>query len=256
MAEKMTLEERIQHFLTLAQDDGATPSERDLAAAQAERLMIKHAISPEQIDAATIREEKIVKQELFFRSPFRKVEANGMMSIANALNLRTFYISYTRGTYSQENGHWVHNAKPALGVTFIGYESDVEMAVRMANSVFVQSTVALKQWWKTTGRHGLMTYENPSVVKRSFVQGFFQGASRRIRDERKVAISEIPDSGALVLVDRRNKVDAWVDSQYKFGHGRGGNMQSSATGRTAGYVEGLNANVGSRGLGQGRALGR
>lgn len=40
----MKIEDRIRHFLRLAEDPGASASERELAAARAEKLMMKYRI--------------------------------------------------------------------------------------------------------------------------------------------------------------------------------------------------------------------
>lgn len=44
MADRMTIEERIAHFLRVSEDAGATQAERDTALREAERLIAKHAV--------------------------------------------------------------------------------------------------------------------------------------------------------------------------------------------------------------------
>ena len=44
MAQSMTDEDRIRHYIALSLDAGASPAERDLAAQRAERLMVRLGI--------------------------------------------------------------------------------------------------------------------------------------------------------------------------------------------------------------------
>lgn len=253
MADKFSIEERIAHFLRLAEDKGATQAERDTAATQAERLMLKHAIDRAMLDGVgEQRKERIIVGRVRVDGgggTYSYHAMRGMVSVANAMGLTGYYEDFSKIRAGV-------GIKPHINICFAGYESDVKDAVDMVNSLLLQAMVAMKSWWKN-----LPSYQKDTLGRQGgyharceFISQFGAGAARRIQDEREQEVASVAGS-EIVLFDRSREVQDWADSNlgltYKMVR-----RTSSPFGRSEGYAAGREANTGrsSHGIGQGRGI--
>lgn len=253
MANKMTLEEQIKHFLKLAEDAGATQAERDLAAAQAERLMLKHGIDEAMLPGDERPAEQIVKESIFFGGAYARERSEMFFRIVRAVKLRGYHTGVGIRDHDVLSGKVVNGDR----CTVVGYEGDVKSFMDLIRSLDVQASVALKAWNK--GQTWGYWDDNAAKQKarQSFLYGFGVGAGQRIEESRRVIIDQAPTGTALALIDREREVAKWLASNMRLGRGRARgrtlNGSASATGRSAGY----NSNTGSKGLSGGRlALSR
>lgn len=253
MADKMTLEDRIAHFIKLSEDGGATQHERDLAAEQAERLMIKHAIDRTMLNLTDTGrpEEAIVVKDLFFSGTYAYEEMTGLCAVIRSLGLYPYYTDYRRfGMYDRETFKTVKG----MQLHIAGFESDVDDALRLIASLRIQTAVALKDWAKT-GLTSYMSGMEKYKARRNFIEYFGRGAGARIKETLKQETQTVTGS-ELVLVDRSKKVSDYVNSTVKLGRGHD-RRQYSSGGVDAGYSAGKNANFGGKAVSGGsRAINR
>lgn len=257
MADSMTLEDRIKHFLKLAEDKGATQAERDLASAQAERLILKH-----QIDRASLvqdEEEKPEGQGYWIyggRASYSMDKFIGLARVVEAMGGRVLL-----GDYRDSNMKaWSPLGKAALKMNIIAMSGDMPNIMRLVASLDAQGTVAMNAWWKT---HELNTPGFASMkqavfnMKHEFYRGFGRGAAERIKEELDRGITAAAAEGhgnaAVVLVERQALVQAVADAmaagpvratQRSGGHGAG------EAGRAAGYEAAASRSRGQQAIGR------
>lgn len=234
MADKHTIEQRIAHFLKLAEDTGATQAERDLASSQAERLMIKHAIDRASIAAAAEkadpnRVEPIVRRDYDIEGTYAMARLRAAYSVVVALQLDAYH-----------SGGATSGGKRLV---IVGHESDVDEAVGLLRSLDTQAAVAMRQHFATPTQASADYWRDrgqKAVARRSFLEGFGTGAGKRIRESRQRVIVEAESTtpGAeLVLVNRAAQVKAHMRSipLRKSTSSRQYNGNSGSAGSSSGY---------------------
>lgn len=258
MADSMTTEDRIAHFLKLAEDSGATQHERDIAAAQAERLMIKHGIDRATAMAADSnqkRDEKIVTTPLFFGGTYGEARLMSAFALVRALKLQ----AYKSQAYGIDGAN-SHAKREVAGVKLhiIGFESDVRDAVQLIGSLDIQSSVAVKEWAKS--QKDAWFWYGPAEktrAKQTFIRSFGIGAAERITEERRVVVEEASSGTALVLVSREKQVKAHLDGMSGIRKSRARSRMYDPNGANAGRSAGYNANTGGKSIGgNARAISR
>lgn len=258
MATSFSIEEQIAHFLRLAEDRGATQPERDLAASQAERLMLKHAIDRAMLaGVGEQKKEAIIVGRVKVMGgggTYSYHAMHGMVGVANSMGLKGYYEdnSWIRARVDKEG----NKIGPYKNICFAGYESDVRDAEAMINSLLLQAMVAMKDWWK-----GLAAWEKAELGRQGgyharceFIKNFGLGAAVRIRDERTKETEKV--SGAeVVLFDRSKEVAIWADQNLGLRSNKSRRMGSNFGG-AEGYAAGKNANTGraSHGVTGGRGI--
>ena len=243
MAQSMTIEDRIAHFLRLAEDDGATQAERDTAATQAERLMVKHGIERAAALAADHNtDEKVTTDHIFFGGLYADARITATSQVVAALGLKAYTMAM-RGV----DGANSHAGRVVAGfrLTVVGFENDLVDAMRLIRSLDVQSAVAMKNWAKTR-KDAWYFYSaaEKTKAKRSFVMAFGVGAATRLRDTRKAVIDESEPGTALVLVDRAKQVADYYRTIPNLRAARSA-RRVTAEGLAAGKAAGYSANTGS-----------
>lgn len=229
----------------LAKAERTTPEEAEALMAAAAKLMAKHMIDQATIDAKRNKAgqptEKIVTKKVFFKGAYRLEWLSLGHNVARGMGT----VKTLQSTYS--------NTEATLWV--IGFESDVDQAIQLVNSLRVQAQVAVKQFWSgvASGYQGYSRYDQ-EAVRRSFAEGFGRGAGDRIWDNRQTVIEESGAGTELMLVDRTIKVEAYVDSMTK-GKSRARGGKGSWEARAAGKEAGRNAATGEKGLTGGRGIG-
>ena len=233
------IEERIAQLLAKA--ESTTPEEAEALTEHAERLMIKYMIDQATIDARRAKageaSEKIVEVKLDFTGAYRPELLNlGWNVIRNLGTLRG--MEYTGGT------------DKVFSLWIVGFESDVEQAKLLLDSLQLQAAVAVREWWKTSkGIYASESAYDQEKHRRSFVYGFGTGVGARLRENRSTAVQAVSKGTELVLVSRQDKVDAHMDAKsLRKGRAKG----AFGGGSVAGYEAGKKANTGERGIGYGQ----
>lgn len=231
--------ERIAQLLAKA--ESTTPAEAEALTEAAEKLMVKYMIDQSVIDARRAKageaSEKIVEVRMEFTGAYRPELVHLAWSVTQGLgNLRG--MQYTGGSGGKVYSYWI-----------VGFESDVAQAKLLIESLQLQAAVAVRDWWKANkGEYWWQSAYEQEKARRSFVHGFASGAGRRIRENRQQAVQEVSKGTELVLVDRKVKVDAYMDEKrLRQGRARTATGFDSAAGQ--GYIAGQNANTGERSIG-------
>jgi hypothetical protein len=230
-------EEMIAGLLRKAET--ASPEEAEALTAAAERFMLKYGIEAAQLAAARLGQDKtaeeIVEKTMLVTGIYDKALRDGFNLVVNAFG---------------EMKMLSHSYKNETTIYIIGYAGDVRQVMTLLSSLEIQSIVALRYWWKNLDYRptGMSGYK----ARRSYVLGFFQGAARRIAENKLQVISEVDaesgGSSALVLVDRRNAVETWTGEKYpKLRKTRGYDV---TTGYYDGVRDGRNANTGDKAIAQ------
>jgi hypothetical protein len=254
MANSLTIEERIAHFLRVAEDRGATQAERDTASSQAEKLMLKHAIDRAMLAGVgeQKKEEIIIGRVQVFGGggTYSYHSMAGMVAVVNAMGLQGF----------QEDFSFLkvkHGQKPYKNICFAGYESDVHDAENIVNSLLLQAMIAMKSWWKNLDEptKSYLGRQGGYHARCEFIRNFGGGAARRIRDERE-AETVATEGAALVLLDRSKEVSDWTDVNLSLKKKKTRRLGSNF-GRVEGYTAGLDANTSrSKGVSGSRSIGQ
>lgn len=234
MSEKIT--ERIALLLNKA--ESTTPEEAEALTAAAEKLMLKHMIDRATVDARRgkgAKKEEIVQVILDCTGSYRKALMWLSWNVAQAFgNIEMLK--------SNDNGKTIR-------VFLIGFESDVEQVQSLILSLQIQGVVALRSWWKEhkADYTGVRSYEQWEA-RSSFVEGFGQGAARRMRESRVEAVQEAGTGTELVLVERGSLVKAHMDT-IQTRKARASKSHYDGTANRAGRTAGENANLGrSKGI--------
>ena len=229
----------------LAKAESTTPEEAEALTEHAERLMVKYAIDQAVIDERRSKQggvsEKIVEVRMDFKGTYR----GEMVNLA---------YSVTQGLGSLRGMQYTGGAGKVFSFYIVGFESDVQQAQILINSLQVQAAVAVRVWWKEnkatyTGQGSYLEEK----ARRSFVHGFGTGAGNRVRASRQHVVSTSEAGTELVLVSRKAKVDAHMETKsLRKGRSRNATGQDAAAGH--GYRAGQNANTGEKSVSQGRGI--
>jgi hypothetical protein len=259
MAEKMSLEKKIEHFLRLAEDAGATEAERETARKRAEDLMVRHGIERAMLDPEGLREEEIVIGKVVFKGgggTYAESYVRGFYRAAEELGLKAW----------QEDNTWVRKGSvlgdvegPHRILAMAGYRSDVDAAKRLIHSLAIQALLAMKDWQKNhpDGRLArAMGRQERYHASCEFLVYFGLGVAHQLQQARADIVEEVGNGAALVLVERSERVRSWVSdnvglkSVQKKGY-------ESGLGRGAGWTAGQRAQTGqAKELGFTKSIGR
>ncbi|MDH2444919.1 hypothetical protein QDR37_13265 [Amnibacterium sp. CER49] len=236
MAESMTVEQRIAHFLRLSQDPGATQAERDTAGQQAERLLAKHAIDRLTLDvegAKRAQREPIETGVLVVHGGRGTVALDvvlGLSRVATALGLVPYFSD------RRTPDPWDPEGTPHVRLSVSGFRSDVALALPLLESLHTQAVLAMRAWWRGDARHRLVPRWDAHLARCAFVQSFGDGAAARLRTARDEAVATT--GTALVVASREAEVRGWVDDNVRL-RTRTDRRSFSGYGRGQGYAAGL-----------------
>lgn len=233
----------------LKKAESTTPEEAAALTAAAERLMVKYGIEQAAIDARRAKEgkthEAIIEVKEHFTGLYRTQQRTLAASVAQALGLRVLQADVNKTAYM-----WL-----------IGFEGDVHQAQILTRSLVLQGAVAMRAWWAVQRQDPWYARYASEYEKRrargDFLVGFGQGAYERIVANRRQVVEEAGTGTELMLLDRGQQVDRWLEAAYgQIKTAKGSKAKMSAEARNAGIREGREANTGERAMGQGsRAIG-
>jgi hypothetical protein len=242
----MNTEAQIAHFLRLAEDEGATQAERDLAGQQAERLMVKYGITriaAEARDNLRKVEEKIVVEAKFFGGLYAEARMEAAYTVARAFGLQG-YIS--KGAYGRD-GNNSHADRNVAGIKLfvVGHESDLRDVLQIIDSLDVQAALAVKVWAKEQTKSGAWYWHSApdkTLARATFLRGFGSGAAARITASREAAVAEAGNGTDLVLVERAALVKEHYNGLH-LGKSRARSRRYDSNGYAAGRTAGYNAST-------------
>lgn len=226
-------EDKIAALLAKANDPAATPEEAETYSRKAEELMVRWGISDALLDAKRRGQrkaaEKIIEKRIRLSGSF--VRAEVLIGFAAGRGLGNVRVLKSNGRPSE--GTMVQY------VWFIGFESDVQRAVTLFESLRLQAAAARLHWWRGFEDKAIMTNNQQYLAKRQFIASFAQTVEARLVEMRTETVEQAAQdkSTALVLVDREERVNEFVSANYKVKAGRGingGNLASAIAGRRAG----------------------
>lgn len=237
MAESMN--QKIEKLLRLAERAG-TPEEAETASRMAERLMTKWGIE-EAVLRANMGEDA---------KPEQIVTKYGPLLSHILLKARVSVMSAVfKGMGNMKVWRTSANGKQGM-VVVMGFESDVDRAMTLANSLLLQADHACAHWSKHDPLYKALSSSQKLYARRQFLFGFANEVERRLTEMRTEETDATSDSKstALVLRDRGKEVDDYFDS-----HGpqlrAGRSLKGGLTGGAAGRAAGARANLGGSALG-------
>ncbi len=233
-----SMNQKIIKLLKLAERAG-TPAEAEAASRAAERLMLKLGIEEAVLRSQMTNGEKpeaIVTKRVV---RYHKHLINGRAGVGAGVirgmgNLR----SYLQPDLDGGKFHMV-----------MGFESDVDRAAILINSILLQADRALATWWKSAPEREVLSSSRARRAKRQFLFSFASVVERRLREmyREEVAESAARGTGAeLVLVNR----DAQVQAEFeKVNLRKPAALKGTWAGQDAGRAAGARANLGAKGIG-------
>lgn len=161
------IEDQIRHFLRLAEDPGASASEREVAAARAEKLMAKYRIeSLPDVDSPREDVQLIRVNIEGTNGSMRPAQVLGLATLAEALSCVAVERSFPRASL----------------VMIAGAAGDLALLTELFNSALAQCKVSLKEALR--GRY-FRSQSERFHFRRSYTLGFFRGVANRVREAMK-----------------------------------------------------------------------
>ena len=210
--------------------------ERDIFLTKAQEWMIRHAI-----DMSTVKEEQktMIERNIVIGKKGAGIYAKRSLvgAVATHCNLRAWSNTYTY--YS----------------TFAGYVEDVEYAELLVTSLLLQ----LEREYSVSLKFDKPAWTSALTFRANFMEAFVGRVRSRLSEMQRVARAEaaktvreasgdlteslVGDSVAMVLHNRRAKVDKWVNSRHKFVSVSRSMANYDAAGRQAGARAGNRADL-------------
>lgn len=229
----------------LAKAEGTTNQhEAEAFMAKAEELMLKHGVERAQLEAkqvgATKKTTPIVTKRIHIKdgSGYALAFLAIGHEVGPVFNVRTLQSS---NSYDNSKTLWL-----------VGHEDDVADATTLFTSLMAQAQPAAVAWWRKEGKPAQpwASDNDAYLARREFIFGFARGAGSRLRETRNRVVHEAGSGAELVLVDRKQAVDNWIDENMKLGKGR------SSSRRTGGYDARQAGTQAGRDAVASRAIGR
>lgn len=190
----MKIEDRIRHFLRLAEDAGASASEREVAAAQAEKLMVRYRIeSLPDVDSPREDVQVIKVWVEGGRGSMGPMHVIGLSNLAKTLSCAAIVQDGRRGSE----------------VTIAGAAGDLALLSELFNSTLVQCKVGLKE-----ALRGRVFYPQSDRLRfrRGYTLGFFNGVVARVRAA--VRDEALGTSKELVVAGRASRAEHRIYELY------------------------------------------
>lgn len=229
-SEKDKIVERVQKMLRLGANQGATEGERDNALRMARKTMLKHNLSPQDVEDHSPRaadEQRVIHKAVFYGRPWARAVA---ASAARLCFCAYLYVGAKRGDDTKH--------------IFVGRLSNAVTAAELAK--YLVDSID-----KEASRHQRQHYLNNEGY-RAFAWGAASAVRTRVEDLVKAGEVDAGAGKALVLYqgneDRDNR--ALVATSFpKLNRGRGGlgfsDVSSAMAGKAYGSTLSLNRQVGS-----------
>lgn len=224
---------RIKKLLAKAEAKGCTEQERDALNAKATELMLKHAIDSAMLSGDDRPTEQITQKYIslhFLPGVYRYEYAVLAGFIAPYMNCKSFHIKLSRN-------HII--------VVLVGFESDLESMESIYRSLITQCISSMHGWmsqFETKKEMFGFTPQQKMEAKKSYVIGFADGTRNKFRSIRQEFVTQTGNGAELVLVDRKKKVDNWINENISVRKAR--SRSYAEHGQLAGFLAGVQADIG------------
>ena len=238
MSESMN--QKIEKLLRLAERAG-TPEEAEAASRMAERLMTKWGIE-EAVLRANMTDDAKPEQIVTKYGPLLShILVKARIAVMSAV---------VRGMGNMQVYRLTVGKQGKLAVC--GFESDVDRALVLAESLLLQADHAVAYWAKHSPEARILKGNQLLYAKRQFLFGFAGEVQRRLiemREEETAKHDDAPGT-ALVLRDRGKMVEDHFNANgLTLRQGR--SLKAGLTGGAAGREAGSRANLGGTQIGSG-----
>lgn len=123
---------------------------------------------------------------------------------------------------------------------FIGHKNDVEDAVQLFNSLVAQAPAQALRWQKA--EQGWLGRNDAFLARREFIISFASGVRQRLEETRNSVVADSEPGTGLVLVERKARVDAWLNENVGVSKGRASRRaEGSYAAARAGHEAGRDA---------------
>lgn len=196
MANLDDMQRKIEGLLRKAERAGS-PEEAEAFSAKAEALMLKYSIDHMMLGNKEERSDDPIIRVVEIKGIYALCSTQGLHGIVKALGTCEYWI--TGKAAKSHNG------------MVCGFESDVDQAIMLWNSLALQAANAMQHWAANRDLSGMSAFEK-FQERRTFLQGFWMRAARRVREAFEEVLNEAEveyhGGAALALVDRKEKVKA------------------------------------------------
>lgn len=236
MNDDKKIQQRIRALLALAQDEGASASEREVAMKRASVLMARHAITSLDVEAA--EREHIEVRELVLRggrSTASRATHTAIERVADAAGLCAYYMDRRD-----------RRGDPHVLVRVAGFGSDLDWFMPLASALASYTAAGWASWRRTnSARYKRSKAPHRRQLRDGFILGF--AVADAVRETRTTALTEASDDGAptraLVVRSREARLAEWAEH---LGLAYGAPITSNNDTRRAGYSAGRASGLGTR----------
>ena len=208
---------RIQALLTKAESTDSEEEAQALAA-KASELLIKYNIEQVEIDALRLSRGEpkgtIIRRLMWFGGTHALGLASGSSRVIRALHGDAVVVLRSSGSHHDYLGVTDDDTRRGYYLHLHGYESDIEQCELLLASLTMQAVNAMRRWWR---RHSHEVWgSGEAMARRSYIQGFLEGAAEKIDESRRHMVAEASTGTAVALRNRGAEVDAWMlDNGYR-----------------------------------------
>jgi hypothetical protein len=241
---------KIDGLLSKAAQAG-TAEEAEAFTKKAQELMSKYAIDEAMVAEAAGKKSKsmtIIEDSIVYLGSYSRAHYQIGHVIAQANECRTLI---TKGGFNVDKGKY---DQYMMTLHVIGFEEDVKRVKMLNSALQIQAQGALNRWWKGLEHTNLMSAMQKYKDRRQFLLSFANGLHIQLTNAAEAARKRAEEergsdnSVALVLRDKKSRVDEWVDQTY----GRLRSVWPREYGGTtaaaqAGKAAGLRADAGTSG---------
>lgn len=243
------IRDRIAKYLRMAEST-QYPEEAETFSAAAEDLMLTYGIAAAATDinsAPSAREGIVRVERQVSTGRWGGVEFHFALQVAGhgLGNVKVIQHSKKRGRTVTQRLIW-----------FYGFESDVQNAVDLFESLLLQGRAAMTVWEASSEGRAVLRLLSPAGIfgaRKSYLLRFAMGARARIAANKRRILKEAPPSSAVAVVSRQDLVAQHVTAEL----GKLGRTRYSVGNRAAGdagFRAGQNARTGERELHSPRAV--
>lgn len=238
MNDDKKIQQQIRALLALAQDEGASASEREVATKRASVLMARHAITSLDVEAA--ERERIEERELVLhggRSTASYATCVAIVRVADAAGL----VAYYRDRRDRRGD-------PHVLARVVGFGSDLDWFMPLTAALASYTAAGWASWRRAnSARYKRSKAPHRRQLRDGFIIGFGIAVADAVRETRTTALTEASDDGAptraLVVRSREARIAEWAE---KLSLRPGARITSNDDTRRAGYSAGRASGLGSR----------
>lgn len=238
MNDDKKIQQRIRALLALAQDEGASASEREVAMKRASVLMARHSITSLDVEAA--ERERIEVRGFVLRG--------GRSTASRATHTAIERVADAAGLCAYCMDRCGLRGNPHVQVNVAGFGSDLDWFMPLASALASYTAAGWVAWRRANSE--LYRRSDASHRRRlrdGFILGFGFAVADVVRESRATALTEASDDGApsraLVVRSREARLAEWAEH---LGLAYGAPIAFNDDTRRAGYSAGRASGLGAR----------